>query len=203
MRSTALQSIELTPEEHARQMQAWSTGDQALADMANALQEAQIAKTTRALARARVKMQSNLIGNMLDQGLGWAFILVQLEKSMPQIPRNDVFKALESLRLRILRGRQKEERAQFSEGDLKMKHSDPSSILAKQTSQTSESASLIQDITQNDLSITPEKGNPITHPQEIKANKTDRQPSESDVDYALRKSLEPDPRDRLKFIGEH
>lgn len=188
--------IQLTPEEHARQTRSWQAGDEALVKLSVAMRKAREAKTNRELARARVSIQETLIRGMIAEGAQWAMVLEHLEKAMPDIPAGDLFKALEALRKRILRERQK------NEGEL-LEHKPPVNIIQKPKSEPARDPKTIDFINGRPDSSRKERDKPESVRGGSLADGSDRQPGESDADYQLRKSLEPDPKGRQRFIGEH
>lgn len=188
--------IQLTPEEHARQTRSWQAGDEALVKLSVAMRKAREAKTNRELARARVSIQETLIRGMIAEGAQWAMVLEHLEKAMPDIPAGDLFKALEALRKRILRERQK------NEGEL-LEHKSPVNIIQKPKSEPVRDPKTIDFINGRPDSSRKERDQPELVEEGALADGSDRQPGESDADYQLRKSLEPDPKGRQRFIGEH
>lgn len=190
--------IQLTPEEHARQTRSWQAGDVALVKLSVAMRKAKEAKTNRELARARVAIQETLIRGMLAEGAQWAMVLEHLEKAMPDIEKKDLFKALEALRFRILRERQKLEpekpnkQPAFNANGAQKPKSEP--VRDPKT---------IDFINGRPDSLRKESDKPEPMGEGVLADDSDRQPGESDADYELRKSLEPDPKGRQRFIGEH
>ena len=202
---------QLTPEEHAKQTRSWQAGDEALVKLSTAMRMAKEAKTIRELARARVAIQETLIRSMVADGAPWAFVLEHLEKAMPEIPRNDLFRALEALRNRMLRERQKIEGHPIGqESNLKTAPKDSRSeplrdphtvdfINGKADSTDQKRAAQAQ--TNSELKDARQES--VANSIDPKDDGSDRQPGESDADYQLRKSLEPDPKGRQKFIGEH
>ena len=190
------EQIQLTPEEHARQTRSWQAGDVALVKLSVAMRKAKEAKTNRELARARVSIQETLIRGMIAEGAQWAMVLEHLEKAMPEIPAGDLFKALEALRKRILRERQK------TEGE-ELEQKPPVNITQKPKSEPVRDPKTIDFINGRSDSprIDPKTPEPIGEGD--LADGSDRQPGESEADYQLRKSLEPDPKGRQRFIGEH
>lgn len=188
--------IQLTPEEHARQTRSWQAGDVALVKLSVAMRKAKEAKTNRELARARVSIQETLIRGMIAEGAQWAMVLEHLEKAMPDIPAGDLFKALEALRKRILRERQK------TEGE-PLEHKPPVNITQKPKSEPARDPKTIDFINGRPDSSRKERDKPELVEEGALADGSDRQPGESDADYQLRKSLEPDPKGRQRFIGEH
>lgn len=190
------EQIQLTPEEHARQTRSWQAGDVALVKLSVAMRKAKEAKTNRELARARVAIQETLIRGMIAEGAQWAMVLEHLEKAMPDIEKKDLFKALEALRFRILRERQK------NEGGL-LEHKPPANIIQKPKSEPVRDPKTIDFINGRPDSSRKERDKPELVGEGALVDGSDRQPGESDADYQLRKSLEPDPKGRQRFIGEH
>ncbi|MBU3595083.1 hypothetical protein ICN10_01560 [Polynucleobacter sp. 86C-FISCH] len=187
--------IQLTPEEHARQTRSWQAGDIALVKLSVAMRKAREAKTNRELARARISIQETLIRGMIAEGAQWAVVLEHLEKAMPEIPSGDLFKALEALRKRILRERQK------TEEELEQKP--PGTITQKPKSEPLRDPKTIDFINGRSDDPRKEPDKPALMGEGTVAGGSDRQPGESTADYELRKSLEPDPKGRQRFIGEH
>lgn len=178
--------IQLTPEEHARQTRSWQAGDEALVKLSVAMRKAKEAKTNRELARARVAIQEILIRGMIADGASWGMVLEHLEKAMPDISAGDLFKALEALRKRILRERQKMGVGGVNE----------SSVVAWKVPKTIDPGINKADRKEFEPQTSAIEGGVLT-------DDSDRQPGETDADYQLRKSLEPDPKGRQRFIGEH
>jgi hypothetical protein len=187
---------QLTPEEHARQTRSWQAGDVALVKLSVAMRKAKEAKTNRELARARVAIQETLIRGMIAEGAQWPMVLEHLEKAMPDIPAEDLFRALEALRKRILRDRQKTEVEALD-------HKSPVSITQKPKSEPFRDPKTIDFINGRADSSRKESDKLGSMGEGALADGSDRQPGESDADYQLRKSLEPDPKGRQRFIGEH
>lgn len=195
--------IQLTPEEHARQTRSWQAGDMALVKLSVAMRKAKEAKTNRELARARVAIQETLIRGMITDGAQWGLVLEHLEKAMPEIPEGDLFKALEALRKRILRERQK------TEEELTIQKL-PINTVQKGKSEPLRDPRTVDFINGKTDSSLAEPQKQVIKPnfsgfegEGVLADGADRQPDESDADYQLRKSLEPDPKGRQKFISEH
>ena len=188
--------IQLTPEEHARQTRSWQAGDVALVKLSVAMRKAKEAKTNSELARARVSIQETIIRGMIAEGAQWAMVLEHLEKAMPDIEKKDLFKALEALRFRMLRERQK------NEGE-SLVHKPPVNVTQKPKSEPVRDPKTIDFINGKADSSRKEPGKPESMEEGGLADGSDRQPGESDADYQLRKSLEPDPKGRQRFIGEH
>lgn len=188
--------IQLTPEEHARQTRSWQAGDVALVKLSVAMRKAKEAKTNRELARARVAIQETLIRGMIAEGAQWAMVLEHLEKAMPDIPAGDLFKALEALRKRILRERQKNDEDSLD-------HKSGGKSIQKPKTEPLRDPKTVDFINGRADSAQPAPSRPALAEQGALADGSDRQPGESEADYQLRKSLEPDPKGRQKFIGEH
>lgn len=187
---------QLTPEEHARQTRSWQAGDVALVKLSVAMRKAKEAKTNRELARARVAIQETLIRGMIAEGTQWAMVLEHLEKAMPDIPTGDLFKALEALRKRLLRERQKSEGGAL---DKKMQVT----TTQKPKPEPTRDPRTIDFINGRPDSLRKESDKPEPMGEGVLADDSDHQPGESEADYQLRKSLEPDPKGRQRFIGEH
>ena len=190
--------IQLTPEEHARQTRSWQAGDVALVKLSVAMRKAKEAKTNRELARARVSIQETIIRGMIAEGAQWAMVLEHLEKAMPDIEKKDLFKALEALRFRMLRERQKME----LEGPSKQQPR-TTNVPQKPKLEPFRDPKTVDFINgrADSAQTTLQKAAPVE--EGALADGSDRQPGESEADYQLRKSLEPDPKGRQKFIGEH
>ncbi|MBU3640996.1 hypothetical protein [Polynucleobacter sp. Fuers-14] len=188
--------IQLTPEEHARQTRSWQAGDVALVKLSVAMRKAKEAKTNRELARARVAIQETLIRGMIAEGAQWAMVLEHLEKAMPDIEKKDLFKALEALRFRILRERQKGDAGSLG-------HKTGGKVIQKPKSEPLRDPKTVDFINGRADSAQSSLNGPALAEEGTLADGSDRQPGESDADYQLRKSLEPDPKGRQKFIGEH
>lgn len=162
------------------QMREWQHGNQVISEMAAAVEAAQSAKTTRELAAAQVRIQERAIWRMFDVGISKGAILAGLIDAMPTIPREDVFAALEAVRQKRFRARKK------------------LGVVAKGVPTSNATK------TPKKAPLAPPNPLPITKPLEITnpADGSDRMPGESEADYQLRKSLEPSPPAKNRFIGE-
>ena len=99
--------VVLTPQEHDRLTRSWQVGDETLLKLVLAIRCIKEAKTQRDLARAKVAMQEHAIRSMIVDGVSWRQVFRYLEIAMPEISRDELFLALEALRARLFRGRQK------------------------------------------------------------------------------------------------
>lgn len=157
------------------EMRQWQHGNQVISEMAAAVEAAQSAKTTRQLAAAQVRIQERAIWRMFDVGISRRAILAGLIDAMPTIPKEDVFAALEAIRQKRFRARKK------------------LGVVAKGVPTS--------NATKNPKKAPLAPSNPLPIPEKV-ADGSDRMPGESEADYQLRKSLEPSPPAKNRFIGE-
>lgn len=166
--------------------QDWKPAETALMRRLKAVEDVEAATSTKDAARARIFGDKEIIERLLAKGISQALITADYASALPHIPKADIHNAMESLR---------KQRSKTSQ-----RVQPPSQPIKPVAAPVARAVTGKPNSTTSAVSLQPYVHSVADMP--AWADGSDKLASESDEEYALRKSIEGDPKGRAKFIGE-